>query len=76
MSGLEAIKARAKAYVEHGTPGRWAPQDRQELLRILTAVEDATYSTGHEDWCDHYHGPDGECRCWKSYILKALEGAA
>lgn len=75
MSGLEAIKARAKAYVEHGTPGLRAPQDRAELLGILAAVEDATYSAGHADWCDHYHGADGECRCWKSDIIEALEGA-
>lgn len=73
MSGLEAIKARAEAYARWGTPGLRAPQDRQELLRILIAVEDATYSAGHAEWCDHYHGADGECRCWKSHILEALE---
>lgn len=39
MSGLEAIKARAKAYAEHGTPGLRAPQDRAELLAILERVE-------------------------------------
>lgn len=76
MSELEAIKARAKAYAEHGTPGQRSPQDRQELLRILMAVEDAIYSAGHEGWCDHYHGYDGKCQCWKAGILKVLEGAA
>lgn len=41
MSGLEAIKARAKAYAEHGTPGLRAPQDRAELLRLLDESEAA-----------------------------------
>jgi hypothetical protein len=75
MSGLEGIKARAKAYTQWGTPGLRAPQDRAALLAILTAVEEAVYSGGHADWCDHYHGATGECRCWKSDITKALEGA-
>lgn len=76
MSDLGAIKARASAYAEHGTPGRRAPQDRAELLKIIAAVEEAVYSAGHADWCDDYWGPDGECRCWKAALISALEGAA
>jgi hypothetical protein len=35
MSELEAIRARARAYAEYGTPGMRAPQDRAMLLQII-----------------------------------------
>lgn len=35
---LDAIRTRAKAYAEHGTPGLHAPQDRARLLDALDAV--------------------------------------
>ncbi len=35
---LDGIRVRAKAYVEHGTPGRAAPQDRAILSVALDAV--------------------------------------
>lgn len=35
MSELEAIRARARAYAEHGTPGLAAPDDRKVLLSLV-----------------------------------------
>ncbi len=35
---LDGIRVRAKAYVEHGTPGRAAPQDRAHLVAAVDAV--------------------------------------
>jgi hypothetical protein len=35
---LDAIRARAKAYFEYGTPGHAAPRDRAMLLAALEAV--------------------------------------
>ena len=36
---LEAIRTRAKAYAEHGTPGLHAPQDRAALLDLIAAQQ-------------------------------------
>jgi len=38
MDNLEAIRARAKAYADHGTPGLAAPADRKVLVSALDAV--------------------------------------
>jgi hypothetical protein len=35
---LNAIRARVKAYAEHGTPGLHAPKDRAALLDALESV--------------------------------------
>jgi hypothetical protein len=53
MSALDGIKARAKAYTEHGTPGLHAPQDRAKLLAAVTAVAEV------HQWMDAvmYSGP-------------------
>ena len=38
MTKLEGIRARARAYAEHGTPGLAAPTDRKALLDWLDDV--------------------------------------
>lgn len=35
---FDGIRARARAYAEHGTPGLAAPRDRQYLLAAIDAV--------------------------------------
>jgi hypothetical protein len=39
ITTLDAIRTRAKAYAEHGTPGLRAPQDRAYLLAIIDAQQ-------------------------------------
>ena len=57
-ASLDAIKARAKAYAEHGTPGLAAPKDRADLLAIIDAAFPIIRDLIDPDPCefDHHGG--------------------
>jgi hypothetical protein len=64
MSGLKAIKARAKAYAEHGTPGLYAPQDRA----VLMAAVDAVLGLHREIQCRDDEGDDTGFTCCEECV--------
>ena len=85
MTGLEAIRSRATAYADHGTPGLHAPQDRAALLAALDASlavhepVDALMNPGRHERivkvCTGCGTDDGSWQHWPCPTVRAINSA-
>lgn len=82
---LEAVRSRAEAYRDHGTPGLHAPQDRAALLAALDAglavheSMDAVMYTGRQQRivkvCTGCGTDDGNWQHWPCPTVRAINSA-